>query len=124
MKKSNSPKGPPKPFDGLMTLNCGHVMEAPKYRALTCCPACMLDGNLLEIARNPYKSEFIPRELRDWALTFERQKDETLDAYAERSFKSFQDLNRIYRPSTSLAQGSESQDGKTTLKGVKEWLKF
>lgn len=83
-----------KPVGDVHACSAGHLIPLAKYEKDPVCEQCMLDGNMVEVARNPYRVDFIPVELREWSLQFKRKGNETLPQYARRTVPLFKELNR------------------------------
>ena len=78
----------------VLELECGHHVLRAKYQANPYCAECVLNGNLWEIARNPYAEE-VPKELLQFASQFKRQPDETtLSQYQARTQVLFDEIYR------------------------------
>lgn len=66
---------------------CGHPIDRDdKY-----CRVCILNGNALEIAINPYAPE-VPDDYQEFASFFRRQNEESFDEYQARTMPEFKKL--------------------------------
>jgi len=85
---------------------CGHEinsMELEKFKGA--CVSCLQQGYLPEVSKYPYLTQFIPSELHETARFFQRHGNETLIAYARRTWKRLREVQELYG---IIAKGTKS----------------
>jgi hypothetical protein len=88
--KSMREKKAPEKMGLLIRLHCGHSSTiSHKY-----CAECIKNGDLNEIAKNPYAEE-IPSELKEWSDNFKKRAEESGDEYIQRTAPFYDELRKF-----------------------------
>lgn len=80
----------------LVQMPCGHFEESLEWRNHPYCKICVMAGDSIEVARNPYAPE-VPNELEAFAEFFKRRGEESFTEYQERTMSELKKLNDSYK---------------------------